>query len=64
MRPTQIRDLRKRLGLTREQFAARLNVAYHTVCQWEQGKGKRGPDRRNAAALDALAAEAKGGRKA
>lgn len=31
-------ELRKRLGLTQEQFSHRLGVAYVTVNRWENGK--------------------------
>lgn len=33
-----IRALRKRLGLTMEEFGGRLGVTRSTVCCWEAGK--------------------------
>ena len=38
-----IRELRKRLGLTQEKFAARLGVAFPTINRWENGKAKPSP---------------------
>ena len=51
----KIKALRKRLGLTRIEFAVRLGMGYSTLCNWEQKKAV--PDRRHAAALDALDSE-------
>ncbi len=34
---TFIKHLRRRLGLTQEQFAARFHLPYATVRDWEQG---------------------------
>lgn len=36
--PSLIRDLRRRLNLTQEQFAQRVGVTYSTVNHWENGK--------------------------
>ena len=36
--PALIRELRRRLGLTQEQFAQRVGVTYSTVNHWENGK--------------------------
>ena len=36
--PALIKALRKRLGLTQEQFAQRVGVTYSTVNHWENGK--------------------------
>ncbi len=36
--PALIKTLRKRLGLTQEQFAQRVGVTYSTVNHWENGK--------------------------
>lgn len=47
--PNDIRALRNHLGLTQEQFAERLGVAFTTVNRWEGGDSK--PQR---AALDVL----------
>jgi transcriptional regulator with XRE-family HTH domain len=33
--PATIRELRRRLGLTQEKFAARLGVAFPTINRWE-----------------------------
>ena len=38
-----IRELRKRLGLTQERFAARLGVAFPTINRWENGHSKPSP---------------------
>ena len=38
-----IRQLRAALGLTQEQFAAKLGVTYSTVNRWENDKGKPSP---------------------
>jgi len=36
--PGLIKELRKRLALTQEQFAQRVGVTYSTVNHWENGK--------------------------
>ncbi len=38
-----VRELRKALGLTQEQFAAKVGVSFSTVNRWENGKGKPSP---------------------
>ena len=38
-----IRGLRTTLGLTQEQFAAKIGVTFSTVNRWENGKGKPSP---------------------
>lgn len=38
-----VRELRKRLGLTQEKFAARLGVTFPTVNRWENGRTKPSP---------------------
>ena len=38
-----IRKLRTSLGLTQEQFAAKVGVTYSTINRWENGKGKPSP---------------------
>jgi len=38
-----IKDLRIALGLTQEQFAAKVGVTFSTVNRWENGKGKPSP---------------------
>jgi len=39
----KIRDLRSKLGLTQEQFAAKVGVTFSTVNRWESGKSKPSP---------------------
>ncbi len=38
-----VTELRVALGLTQEQFAARLGVTLSTVNRWENGVGKPSP---------------------
>ena len=38
-----IRNLRAKLGLTQEQFAAKVGVTWSTVNRWENGRGKPSP---------------------
>ena len=38
-----IRDLRAKLGLTQEQFAAKVGVTFSTVNRWENDRGKLSP---------------------
>ena len=38
-----IRELRTDLGLTQEQFAAKLGVTYSTINRWENKKGNLSP---------------------
>ena len=40
MNSSEIRNLRKSLNLTQEQFAARLGIARSTVAKWECGETK------------------------
>lgn len=35
-----VRELRQRLGLTQEQFAANLGVTFPTINRWENQKSK------------------------
>jgi putative transcriptional regulator len=39
----KIKELRSTLGLTQEQFAAKVGVTFSTVNRWENGKGKPSP---------------------
>jgi transcriptional regulator with XRE-family HTH domain len=39
----RVKELRKALGLTQEQFAAKVGVSFSTVNRWENGKGKPSP---------------------
>lgn len=41
--PTLVRGLRKRLGLTQEQFAQEIGVTYSTVNRWENGRRRPQP---------------------
>jgi transcriptional regulator with XRE-family HTH domain len=41
--PHFIKDLRRRLGLTQEQFAREVGVTFSTVNQWENGRRKPQP---------------------
>jgi putative transcriptional regulator len=44
--PLEVRDLRRRVQLTQQEFAARLGVPVETIRNWEQGKrAPRGPAR-------------------
>jgi putative transcriptional regulator len=36
--PLPIKELRKQLGLTQEQFAQKVGVTYGSVNNWENGK--------------------------
>lgn len=38
-----IKELRYKLGLTQEQFAAKVGVTFSTVNRWESGKSKPSP---------------------
>jgi len=38
-----VRELRTRLGLTQEKFAARLGVTFPTINRWENGRVKPSP---------------------
>ena len=40
---TMIRTLRLSLGLTQEQFAAKVGVTFSTVNRWENGRGHPSP---------------------
>ena len=40
MKPEEIRELRKKLGLTQEEFARLLGVGYTTINRWENGKSE------------------------
>ncbi len=41
--PKIIRELRTVLGLTQEQFAAKVGVTFTTVNRWENNKAKPSP---------------------
>jgi transcriptional regulator with XRE-family HTH domain len=41
--PALVKRLRKRLGLTQEQFAHELGVTFSTVNQWENGRRRPQP---------------------
>jgi transcriptional regulator with XRE-family HTH domain len=38
-----IRELRAALGLTQEQFAAKVGLTYSTINRWENKKGNPSP---------------------
>ena len=38
-----IRELRADLGLTQEQFAAKIGMTYSTINRWENKKGNLSP---------------------
>jgi len=38
-----VRKLRTKLGLTQEQFAAKIGVTWSTVNRWENGRGNPSP---------------------
>ena len=42
-REETVKKLRAVLGLTQEQFAAKIGVTVSTVNRWENGKGKPSP---------------------
>lgn len=35
MQPEKIKELRKKLNMTQEQFARKIGVAYFTIVRWE-----------------------------
>ena len=41
--PKLVKELRRRLGLTQEQFAQRVGVTYGSVNHWENGKRRPQP---------------------
>lgn len=41
--PSLVKDLRKRLNLTQEQFAKEVGVTFSTVNQWENGRRRPQP---------------------
>ena len=38
-----VKDLRKAIGLTQEQFAAKIGVTVSTVNRWEKGRSRPQP---------------------
>ena len=38
-----VRELRDRIGLTQEKFAAKLGVTFPTINRWENGRAKPSP---------------------
>lgn len=38
-----VRELRRRVGLTQEKFAARIGVTYPTINRWENGRARPSP---------------------
>ena len=41
----KIKKMRKRIGLTQEQLACRMNIDCSTVAKWETGKAKPRADK-------------------
>jgi putative transcriptional regulator len=41
--PRLVRELRERMGLTQEKFAARLGVTLPTINRWENGRARPSP---------------------
>ncbi len=41
--PNMVRGLRDDLGLTQEQFAAKIGVTWATISRWENNRGKPYP---------------------
>jgi len=39
----KIKELRERLGLSQDRFAAKLGIAPYTVRRWEGGKSRPSP---------------------
>ena len=42
-RQNDMAELRSKLGMTQEQFAAKVGVTFSTVNRWESGKSKPSP---------------------
>src|SRR5690242_11029177 len=61
-RVPRTRTLRRALGLTQEEFAARYHIPLGTLRDWEQGRTE--PDRPARAYLKVIARGAEGGRRA
>ena len=38
-----VRELRRKLGISRDALARELGVSYHTISLWERGKTKTSP---------------------
>jgi transcriptional regulator with XRE-family HTH domain len=38
-----VRELRERLGLTQEKFAAKVGVTFPTINRWENGRARPSP---------------------
>ncbi len=55
----QVRAVRRALGLTQEEFAARFQVLLRTLRDWEQGRAE--PDQPARAYLRAIGVDAEGG---
>lgn len=58
MTPAQIRRLRAKLGLTQDEFAAKLGVSRRTAQGWEGVTNAHRPSKLALKALKALAAQA------
>jgi putative transcriptional regulator len=61
-RVPRVKTLRRALGLTQEEFAARYHIPLGTLRDWEQGRTE--PDRPARAYLTAIAGDPEGVRRA
>lgn len=43
MNPTDIKDIRVKLGVSQEKFAQMLGVSFGTINRWERGSSKPSP---------------------
>jgi putative transcriptional regulator len=61
-RVPRVKTLRRALGLTQEEFAARYRIPLGTLCDWEQGRSE--PDQPARAYLHVIAHDPEGVRRA
>jgi putative transcriptional regulator len=57
-RVPRVKTLRRALGLTQEEFAARYHIPLGTLCDWEQGRAE--PDQPARAYLKVIASNPEG----
>ena len=43
MKPDQIKELRKRLKMTQQEFAPFVGVSFNSINRWERGRNKPCP---------------------
>jgi len=55
MKPEEIKEIRKKLGLTQKKFAEKLDVSDRTIRAWESGE--KSPGRRSLKDLNILKLE-------